>query len=98
MVNGTAAFREWEQHGAVADAHFAKGRYALYHEAAARRDHLRHTRQEHTGERIGGTESYSQVHSDHDEMRKLDRPSNRDQQAIRPVLTLQPRIDFVVAW
>jgi hypothetical protein len=97
MVDCSATFREWEQHGAVQDVGSAKRRYAFYHEAAARRDHLRHTRQEHTGDRIGGTESYSQVHSDHDEMRKLDGPSNHDQQAIRPVLTLQPRIDFVVA-
>jgi hypothetical protein len=50
---------------------------------------------QHTGERVGGTESYRQVHSDRDEMRKFERPFNRDQQAIRPVLTLQPGIDFV---
>ena len=58
MVDGTAAFREGEPHCAVGDAHFSKRRHALYHEAAARRDHLRHTGQEDTGERVGGTESY----------------------------------------
>src|SRR5215469_13725078 len=31
-------------------------------------------------------------------MRKLDRPSYRDQQAIRPVLSLQPDVDLIPPW
>jgi hypothetical protein len=31
-------------------------------------------------------------------VRKLDRPSYRDQQAIRPVFSPQPGVDFVAPW
>src|ERR1700730_297549 len=39
-----------------------------------------------------------QVHSDHDEMRKLDRPFHRDQHAIRPILSSHPAVDLFAGW
>src|SRR3984893_3117071 len=98
MIDCSAVFREWEQHSAVTDAHAPKRRHALDHQSAARRDHLWHTRQERTGERVSGAKSDRQVHSDHDEMRKLDRPFHRDQHAIRPILSSHPGVDLFAAW
>jgi hypothetical protein len=36
--------------------------------------------------------------NDHDSPRKLDRPSDGDEQAVRAVLSLQPRIDLIATW
>src|SRR5438445_61866 len=46
---------------------------------------------------LGAVAGDRQVHSDHDEMRELDRPSHRDQQAIRPILSSYPGVDSFAA-
>jgi hypothetical protein len=98
MVDCSAVFREWEQHGTVEDAHSTKHRPALDCETTPRRHHPRRPRQEPSGQRVSRAKSDGQIYPDRDEMRKLDRRFHCDQQTVRPVLALQPGIDLIAAW
>jgi hypothetical protein len=98
MVDPNGVVREREQYAAVDDADPVKRRTALDHQTASRRSHAWRSRQEQPGQRVGRAKSDRKVHADRDKMRKLGEHLDRNQQAIRPILTLDKGVDFVATW
>ena len=94
MIDRNAIIGQREKSTAIEDWHAAKCCLAFDDQTAARREDCRQMGEEYARKRVPGAERDRQVLARGDEVRELDWRLYSDHDAVRPVVTYYPRINF----
>jgi hypothetical protein len=98
VIDSDAVIGQREQSSAIEDWHPAKGCLALDNHTSACREDRRQMGKEQACQRVPGAERYRYVLTHDGEVRQLDWRLDSDHDAVRPVITYHPGINFVEAW
>ena len=97
VIDTNAVIGQREESTAIEDWHAAKGGLTLDNQTSACREDRRQMGKEQACQRVPGAERYCQVLAYGGEIRQFDWRLHSDHDAIRPVVTDHPGINFVEA-
>ena len=97
VIDRNAVIGQREESTAIEDWHAAKGGLTLDNQTSACREDRRQMGKEQACQRVPGAERYCQVLAYGGEIRQFDWRLHSDHDAIRPVVTDHPGINFVEA-